>query len=101
MVRTDLPLPQQAVQACHAAYEAGSLSSDAEDIYLILCQVKDEKKLQLESEKLNGAGIEHALFREPDLGGQATALATLPLPREASRGRFRRWRLWQPPNKRS
>jgi len=96
-VRSDLPIPQQAVQACHAAYAAGSKTSpeSTKDLFLILCEAKNEQKLLFESERLNRAGIAHVLFREPDLDNQITALATLPLDRQRHGGFFRGWSLWR------
>jgi hypothetical protein len=75
------------VQAAHAAFEAGTLSQVQcpTKNHLVLCSVTDEARLLLACEKLDRAGIRFVLFREPDMGGRATALCTEALNEERGR----------------
>lgn len=76
----------QAAQAAHAAFEFSLHHPDlmatwhADSGYLILLAVPDEPALLEWADRVTGAGIGHALMREPDLDGQATALAVAPSP---------------------
>jgi len=84
VVRADLPPGQQAVQACHAVteylYYNESVPPEARTI--VLLSVRDEAALlRLVDEIELRLGLARgmapvAIFREPDLDGQATALAT-------------------------
>lgn len=97
LVRTDLSVAQQAVQACHAALEAGFLFQRPQDHpHLVLLEVKDEGTLLDEQARLEAEGIPHAMFFEPDNETGYSALATAPLSREAGRA-FRRLPLWKGP----
>lgn len=89
VVRGDLPIGYQAVQAAHAAIdfqhefprEASNWHNKSN--YLIFLSVTDElqlKKLVLKAAK---KGIKITPFREPDLGDELTAIALEPS--EASR----------------
>jgi hypothetical protein len=91
VVRQDLPLVHQAVQAAHACVEAGRSGLIPEDIehpHLIICRVADESALRLFALSLQARGIRCALFCEPDRENQATALCTEPV-FGAQRGVFR------------
>lgn len=79
MVRTDLSLPQQVVQAAHAAFAAGAHFQSDPHLSLSLCGVKGRWAIQEVAEYLDQHGIPHVDFHEPDLGGALTALATGPL----------------------
>jgi hypothetical protein len=86
------------VQAAHAAQESGLLAqklnfAPSKISNLVLCQVKDELSLLREFDKLNFLNIPTVLFREPDIGNQATALCTIPLSEESCRF-FKKWKLW-------
>lgn len=97
VVREDIPVADQAVQACHATIAAAS--SYAERTVtdnLVLCGVSDEAELLETSKRLELEGIPFRLFHEPDLAGQATALATEPVD-SATRRHFRHLRLLAPP----
>ncbi len=95
LVRTDLTIRQQLVQAAHATLEAGiHLTQDPTDISsLVVCGVASEAILVAEHERLQGLGIQSILFREPDLNGQATALAT-EIIQGPQRAHFRHHQLW-------
>jgi hypothetical protein len=69
------------VQACHAAIEAARafLSPGQEHPFLVVCGIRDEPRLYHCLDQLTGAGVRLCAFREPDLGGQLTALATEPI----------------------
>lgn len=47
--------------------------------HLVLGKVKDEPELLKWADKLGAYGIKFSVFREPDIGNQATAIATEPL----------------------
>lgn len=81
LVRNDLSIPQQAVQSAHAAIESGRnyLKPGEEHPSVIICSVKNENKLMKCAEELKEQGIDFQLFREPDIGNAATALASRPL----------------------
>lgn len=63
----------------HAALEARRFLSSSEHPHLVLCGVPSQERLLAAADFLFCRDVRHALFREPDLGGQATALATEPL----------------------
>ena len=90
IVRKDLSFPQKAVQSAHAAIEAARTfipsKNHEENIdcldnhpHLIICEVRDEKKLKSTEKKLKENGIRYRMFIEPDIGDQITAIATEPL----------------------
>lgn len=102
-IRSDLPLEQQIVQAAHATLEAGLRAGQAginpkETSSLILLSVPNEDKLLTAHEKISQAGIDCALFYEPDsdLGYEPgyTAFATLPITSE-NRHHFKRYKLFK------
>jgi hypothetical protein len=94
LVRRDLSVPQQAVQAIHAAIEAARrfLPKEAVHPHLVLCGVPDEPTLVREAERLEAFGIPIAKFHEPDRGNELTAIATAPLKGEDRRP-MRRYKL--------
>lgn len=81
LIRNDLSNAQKAVQAGHALIESSRtfIKSNDEHPSVILCTVKSEHKLLSCAKELESQGIEHVIFREPDIGMQATALASKPL----------------------
>lgn len=90
-------MPQQIVQAVHAAHDAGrefAVDNPYDDSHfsVVVCQVSSEQKLMEAYDKLNHRGIRMCLFREPDIGNQATALATEPT---KYRELFSKFRLWK------
>ena len=81
IIRKDLPVAQQLVQAAHAAHESGlHLCQDKSKVnYLIALEVSNEEKLLLARERLENRGIKSILFREPDRNDEATAICTEPI----------------------
>jgi hypothetical protein len=93
LVRTDLPLPQQIVQAVHAAHEAGRSFPCDGTPSVVVCRTPSEATLLREGDKLAMLGIPTTIFREPDIGDEATALATAPVD-ISTRRIFSKWQLW-------
>lgn len=82
LVRQDIGLEQQLVQASHAALEAGfRFQMPTHDTAsLIMLSAKDMPALQAAALDLEENGIDHHLFYEPDFGPMGhSALATRPL----------------------
>lgn len=96
LVRNDLSKAQQAVQSAHAAIESSRnyLTSGDEHPSVIICSVKSEQKLLMCADEFKEKGIDFQIFREPDIGNQATALASRPL-RGQERTAFARFQLMQ------
>ncbi len=96
LVREDLPPSHRAVQASHAVIEAfrqGIMPSFADEHpYLIELTVPTEGHLARMVGTLELAKIPHCVYREPDFGNEATAIATAPVA-ESQRRHFRRWPL--------
>lgn len=93
IVRTDIPLADQIVQACHASQESGFAHTPMlEDppVNIVLFQVENQMKLLDVASKLH---LTHKLFFEPDDQMGYTALATLPT-KERKIKLFRRLKLW-------
>ena len=85
------------VQVAHAAYESGLHGQTTDDTKsLVLCRVPNEFGLEKARDQLVRWNIPHVLFREPDIGNQATAIATLPL-NEQQRKHLGNLQLWKPP----
>jgi hypothetical protein len=97
-VRTDLPVPQQIVQACHAAIEVARsfLPPNLPHPHLVVCAVADERRLYACLNRLHRLGIACRAFHEPDRGGELTALGTEPVCGERRRA-FKRYRCLRPP----
>ena len=83
-------------QAAHAAHESGiHLSWKSSDISsIVVCSVSDERSLLRAASRLNRDSVRAVLFREPDMKGQATALATEPLCGKRRRV-LARYKLWK------
>lgn len=95
LVREDLEIEQQLVQACHAAYEVGLASAaPAETSRMIVCTVPDREALLFASERLRERGVAHEMFFEPDFDIGHSALATHPL-RGAQRKPLRRYPMYK------
>lgn len=98
LVRTDMPLAQQLVQATHASAEAARLFYEAHHgiSRAVLLRVKDSAALSRAQTRLTREGVLFTTFFEPDFGIGYSALATAPLP-PGSRSVFRHWQLWEAP----
>jgi hypothetical protein len=77
-VRRDLTIPQQAVQAGHAVAELIQRGlHTAWNGTLVYLGIDTEEQLAFWGDKLTRRGIDWIEFREPDMGNQMTALATV------------------------
>lgn len=98
LVRADIPLAQQVVQAAHATAEAGRhfYRSPAEHgiASLIVLSVPDRAALLAAQVRLTAKGISSTLFFEPDFGIGESALGTEPLLDE-QRKHLMGWPLWR------
>lgn len=79
VVRDDLPAGLQCAQACHAAFAYGRNGSEDVGDNLVVLSSGFKQLCELEARVIDT--ISHESFREPDLGGELTALA---LPGSAS-----------------
>jgi hypothetical protein len=95
-VRRDLSLPQQVVQACHAAIEASwTLWADEIDEHpsVIVLGMKNEKALEKFKKYLDDLGyIHYDEFREPDMENQLASISTVALP-ESCKELFKKYQL--------
>jgi hypothetical protein len=79
LVRKDLSVSQQAVQAGHAVAEfllGGHNRSNWGNGTLVYLGVKNRGQLEKWKTKLEDRQISFAIFREPDIGNEPTAIAT-------------------------
>lgn len=97
LVRTDIPLSQQIVQAAHAAAEAGRYFYRIEHgiASLIVLAVPDVAVLHGARERLLEHNIEHKMFYEPDDAMGDSAIGTEPLCGTRCKV-LRRYLLWRP-----
>jgi hypothetical protein len=81
LVRRDLPLAHQAVQAIHAGISSARelIPGDAIHPSLVLCTVPDKGSLLAMQDRCHAAGIANRVFVESDMGDEPTALATQPV----------------------
>lgn len=92
VVRADLSPAQQAVQAVHAAqafaveHPAAHLAWHRGSNTLALLAVEGEAELLALHRKARLRALAASLFREPDLGDQATALVLSPAARPLCKG---------------
>ena len=80
LVRKDLPKTYASVQAGHALAEyllGRTFLSGWDNGTLIYLGVKNEAELLKWGEKLDFMGKEWSGFREPDIGNEMTAIATI------------------------
>ena len=79
LIRKNLSKSQQAVQGGHAVAEY--ILNNPECVWsngtLVYLAVKDEEELISWSNILKSENINYSLFREPDIGNQITAIATV------------------------
>ena len=98
MIRKDLPLYVQLVQACHAALEAGKhYCRDPAVDHLIVLEVPDEEALLKAHARAEDRGIRTVLFREPDFANVATGFCTEPI-HGNRRKIFSEYPLWKETN---
>lgn len=97
-IRTDLPIEQQIVQACHAALEAGHSFEriSNEPSSLIMLQVPNKEKLEVAMARTVERGIRCEPFHEPDWDYGLTAFATEPITVD-QRKVFNKYKLWKGP----
>ncbi len=89
------------MQAAHAALECGLYlaSQPLQPDNIVVLNGSNESALRLNSEALTRHGIAHRLIIEPDMGDQATAIATEPLMgnrKDMPRSFFSDFTLWKP-----
>jgi hypothetical protein len=77
IVRKDLTLQQQAVQAGHAVAEHLLRGYKWPNGTLIYLGVKNQSILKRWMNKLNDLTIPYSIFKEPDIGNEITALAVI------------------------
>jgi len=83
ITRADLSAGLRAAQSCHALrqFVADHPASDRRwyehSNNLVVLEARDQQHLQQLADQLGQAGCEVAAFREPDLGGELTAVAAL------------------------
>lgn len=77
IVRTDIPVAQQAVQGGHALAEhiLGFPHSGWNNGTLVYLGVPHEYRLNRIADKLQFLGIDAVIWREPDMDNEATAIA--------------------------
>lgn len=95
-IRTDLPIEQQIVQACHAALEAGHTFDrlSKEPASLIMLQVPNKEKLEVAMARTIDRGIRCEPFFEPDWDYGLTAFATEAITAD-QRKTFSKYKLWK------
>jgi len=96
LIRKDLTSPQQICQAVHAAYESGMRLAQptSRTDFTVICEIPDENALLIAQDEIERKGFRTIMFREPDLGGQATALATEPI-LKTQRKKLGKYKLWK------
>lgn len=79
LVRRDLPMSQQVVQSGHAVAEwlMKGPKTKWKNGTLIILGVSGRRQLKSWRLRLEDMGVKYKIFREPDIGDQATALATV------------------------
>ncbi len=94
-VRQDISIPQQLVQASHAAHQCGLAHSDTGiSNSVIIFGIEDKSQLEDLFEKYRNI-LDCYPFYEPYKNTGLTAFATLPIPEE-KRHIFRSFSLWKP-----
>ena len=94
-VRQDISIPQQLVQASHAAHESGLAHSASTSLNsIVIFGAKDKPELESLLDRFRAEIDCHAFF-EPYKDTGLTAFATPPLP-ESKRDIFKGFKLWQP-----
>lgn len=98
VVRKDLLLHQQIVQAAHAAQYVGWRTKEPDEICsLIVLEAANEAELTRVYRELAMQGIEVIPFYEPDWDMGLSAIGTEPLYTKAQREPLRKFQLWTAP----
>jgi len=98
LIRTDIPLEQQMVQACHAALEAGhAFSAPAQTSSLIVCTVPNREALLEARARLARHGIQSEMFFEPSWEMGHSALGTEAITNRKQRFVMSKYPLWRAP----
>jgi hypothetical protein len=78
LVREDLEQSYRMVQGGHAIAEWTLKYPERwSNETLVMLKVKDESKIEDFHERLSFRGIEHVVFKEPDINYESTALAVM------------------------
>lgn len=95
-VRTDMPIEQILVQACHAAQESGLAfpNPTPEPNSLIVLQVKNKEQLEAAHADMQSKGIRLVRFDEPSWDYGFTAFASEPV-YQHQRKNFKRYQLFK------
>lgn len=102
IVRGDIPLADQAVQACHALWDMAIYYAEytkatgwrmSYDPHLILLRCKSESELIKLIQSVYAENVMYHSFSEPDMNDELTALATAPISQELGRKLFK-FPLW-------
>lgn len=97
IVRTDIPLARQMVQACHASSMAGHhFDGWKDDTRMALLAADDEQTLMKACMRLERLGISYHLFHEPDHAIGHSALASAPIAWKQARKALPGLPLWTP-----
>ena len=95
LVRTDVPLANQLVQAAHACLLAGEhFPQPLQPCSLVLLAVSSQSDLLAAVEAIEYQGVKVLAFYEPDFPQGYTAACTEPI-RGDRRRIFRKFRLWR------
>lgn len=95
LIRTDISPAQQAVQVAHAAWHAGTLFGNKEEIpNVVMLSVRSRTELEAAALRLQCHGVEHYMFFEPDFGMGHSGLATRPVRRKKERHLLRKYPLY-------
>lgn len=90
-VRQDLSKEYQLVQAAHVAMKAGyelchsqgickdHRDCDPDHLYFTVVGVANEHELRKSIQELTDKSVEFVVFREPDIGNEITAVASMPI----------------------
>lgn len=98
LVRSDISIEQQIVQASHAALEAGFRFKKPDvTSSIVLLTVPNQVALESAAERLDRNGIDHHMFFEPDFGMGHSALATRPMVLKSERHSMRKYPLYRAP----
>lgn len=96
ILRSDLPIETQIVQAAHSAMESGrDFRNPTTHTHLVLLEAKSEAALMKAGDYLIANGIKFSMFHEPDYETGFTSLTTEPIFFEEQRAIFRKFSLYK------